>query len=458
MLMPVLYAMTNIAADRSARSLPAPLVSLPPTFISTLCYLVCETLDRRRQDDVSVTGVLEELCMNLSVFVSQALQTGKEGSGVPFRHLAVLEVAKRGVIALQHRSYDTAVDSRELLGMLCLGDKDMHRWEQRILQLQPSRQAQERQAMHNLLDLLAWRSSAGAIAVLEATMRSAHTPSLVSIIQASDQAARMILEQRFSTDPQAGSAMVSMAATVRKLLHVHSAAHTAPVAAGGRQGVAAFSPLEAPQALDQEGRQWTSSCVATLSTAVVYLDCMMQSEMGNRDAHLRFPGVLSQAVPEDESSSGPPTSALRALLLQRTCTTLLLALLQACALQARAEFQQSPRAIQQPQWYTNMRARLGKLSGDLGPLSQAMMQAPEVWGAASRETISASTYESFTTPSFRIAFLPGCCHLGCSNFEGPSEAALKTLLCSGCRRARYCSGGCQRAAWVQEHRLHCGKV
>lgn len=123
MLMPVLYAMTNIAADRSARSLPAPLVSLPPTFISTLCYLVCETLDRRRQDDVSVTGVLEELCMNLSVFVSQALQTGKEGSGVPFRHLAVLEVAKRGVIALQHRSYDTAVDSRELLGMLCLGGK-----------------------------------------------------------------------------------------------------------------------------------------------------------------------------------------------------------------------------------------------------------------------------------------------------------------------------------------------
>lgn len=45
--------------------------------------------------------------------------------------------------------------------------------------------------------------------------------------------------------------------------------------------------------------------------------------------------------------------------------------------------------------------------------------------------------------------LPGCCHLGCINLAGVSEAALPTLLCSGCRRTRYCSVKCQRAAWLK---------
>lgn len=54
--------------------------------------------------------------------------------------------------------------------------------------------------------------------------------------------------------------------------------------------------------------------------------------------------------------------------------------------------------------------------------------------------------------------LPGCCHLGCTNMDGSSEAALETLLCSRCRRARYCSLECERSAWVNEdHKDLCGK-
>ncbi len=51
----------------------------------------------------------------------------------------------------------------------------------------------------------------------------------------------------------------------------------------------------------------------------------------------------------------------------------------------------------------------------------------------------------------------GCCHAGCSNFEGESELVLAWTcckLCSGCLAARYCSTACQRAAW-DVHRAFC---
>lgn len=53
--------------------------------------------------------------------------------------------------------------------------------------------------------------------------------------------------------------------------------------------------------------------------------------------------------------------------------------------------------------------------------------------------------------------LPGCCHAGCTNLDGVTEAAMKTLLCAGCKKARYCSVECQRVAWSQGgHSRVCG--
>lgn len=52
----------------------------------------------------------------------------------------------------------------------------------------------------------------------------------------------------------------------------------------------------------------------------------------------------------------------------------------------------------------------------------------------------------------------GCCHLRCNNLEGASEACLPTKLCSGCKRVRYRSLGCQKAAWQRGgHHLVCQK-
>lgn len=69
------------------------------------------------------------------------------------------------------------------------------------------------------------------------------------------------------------------------------------------------------------------------------------------------------------------------------------------------------------------------------------------------------TWETCLSSRFQGRLLPGCSRLGCLNLSGVSEAALPTLLCSGCRRARYCGVECQRAAWVDEgHRSVCGSA
>lgn len=67
-----------------------------------------------------------------------------------------------------------------------------------------------------------------------------------------------------------------------------------------------------------------------------------------------------------------------------------------------------------------------------------------------------STLERYAISHFHGRLLPGCCFLGCTNLDGVSEAALKTKLCGGCRRVRYCSVECQKAAWVNGgHRKLC---
>lgn len=60
----------------------------------------------------------------------------------------------------------------------------------------------------------------------------------------------------------------------------------------------------------------------------------------------------------------------------------------------------------------------------------------------------AARWENFAFTHVRGRVLPGCSHWGCTNLDGFSEAALPALLCSGCRRARYCSRECQTAAWM----------
>lgn len=66
--------------------------------------------------------------------------------------------------------------------------------------------------------------------------------------------------------------------------------------------------------------------------------------------------------------------------------------------------------------------------------------------------------ERYALENVHGRLLPGCCNPSCTNLAGASEASLPTQLCGGCRRARYCSVECQRAAWGRGcHASMCGK-
>jgi len=50
------------------------------------------------------------------------------------------------------------------------------------------------------------------------------------------------------------------------------------------------------------------------------------------------------------------------------------------------------------------------------------------------------------------------CACRCGNLSGASEAGLRTLLCSGCNIARYCSLACHKAAWRAGHKGACQRL
>ena len=60
------------------------------------------------------------------------------------------------------------------------------------------------------------------------------------------------------------------------------------------------------------------------------------------------------------------------------------------------------------------------------------------------------------SPMPRLSSAPGARR--CRNLSGASEAGLRTLLCSGCNAARYCTAACQKAAWRAGHRGACQRL
>lgn len=96
-------------------------------------------------------------------------------------------------------------------------------------------------------------------------------------------------------------------------------------------------------------------------------------------------------------------------------------------------------------------------------LANILLPSRHEWEGAAQKLAHdkkvAMAWERHALQHFNGRLLPGCCHLGCSNLCGASEAALLTQLCSGCRRVRYCSVKCQREAWlVGGHKLVCSSM
>lgn len=103
-----------------------------------------------------------------------------------------------------------------------------------------------------------------------------------------------------------------------------------------------------------------------------------------------------------------------------------------------------------PQWLRDLsqshqHADMGALAQQLtDPLSRAGKFVSEM----AFNKLEARVWEEYALEHFEGRLMPGCCNLGCTRLEGFSEASMPTLLCSGCRRARYCSVACQKAGWA----------
>lgn len=111
-----------------------------------------------------------------------------------------------------------------------------------------------------------------------------------------------------------------------------------------------------------------------------------------------------------------------------------------------------------PDWLTAVLQAYSKMDNShLSVFAASLLDDSSGSGVMSQGEVDRA-WERYAVTHFDGRLLPGCCCFGCTNLSGVSEAALKTLLCSGCRRARYCSTECQRAAWVEAgHSTVCGK-
>lgn len=75
----------------------------------------------------------------------------------------------------------------------------------------------------------------------------------------------------------------------------------------------------------------------------------------------------------------------------------------------------------------------------------------------SRLRLHGQAWSNFAAESRVCPTVQRCGNFDCNNKEGCSEAALPTLLCSGCRVVRYCSVACQKFSWkFNGHAQKCG--
>lgn len=296
----------------------------------------------------------------------------------------------------------------------------------------------------------------GSIVMLEASLRGRHKCTTADQLHTAICSISSTLNLLYGSQQQATlPACISLAATLHKLmvvyLHKTAAARDQDLHLHGHK-VWVWSEARATGASSAP-----AACAAIYNSSNV--DGQLHSIMYRQqrliialEAHklltsVQHLGANSASHSNDKpSSSNPPA---RVHQLHQLQSVLLMGMVQIC--HERLLHARQP----QPRWYKALLLSLGALSSNLTEVMTVLLPNAKILMNIT-EPRSQRVWEWYAVSHFHGRLVPGCCYLGCTNLSGVSEAGLKTQLCSGCGRTRYCSVECQKAAWLHgDHKILC---
>ncbi|MEW5305313.1 MAG: hypothetical protein WDW36_007862 [Sanguina aurantia] len=303
--------------------------------------------------------------------------------------------------------------------------------------------------------LNAWCAMPGWAAVTELLQRGEHPAD--HFLEASNAAlsAYKCLNLTYGTrDPAMLREKISLAATVRKLVWPfmrHHQRQPVPDAQRNRSLAAEVAPLldalvkgvMALQYAVQDGIEYISTGTGGIGDAA--------SSSGWR---------MGQVAASPGQHGAGQDLALPRHLLHQLQAVALVTLVQASVWRMRTEgLVGNALRVATPDWLTNVLTVVERLPNEgLKQVAMSMLRESLFRPPQQTPLDVGVRWERYAVVHFHGRLLPGCCNLDCSNLSGLSEAALGTLLCGGCKRARYCSVACQRAGWrVGGHSTVCGK-
>lgn len=114
-----------------------------------------------------------------------------------------------------------------------------------------------------------------------------------------------------------------------------------------------------------------------------------------------------------------------------------------------------------PEWLKHTVSKLAGMGMGLGGVGRLLLHANGQMIVKTQTRLD-SVWEKYVATHLNCRLVQGCCNLGCIDLRGANESALvkkaARSLCSGGKKARYCSVECQRAAWlIGDHKTVCRK-
>lgn len=288
----------------------------------------------------------------------------------------------------------------------------------------------------------------GSVVMVEASLRDRHAPKGVAAVCESLFWVTKSMVLPYETDhPATIPACVSLAATVHKLINTLVRPSRVRTSQGRQQPTHQRSLSSKARAEGEE---------VLLSSKLPDLIVDHHSVLTTLDTFKKLDSSQPLVAHASFADLGglqlvsAPRSSARTHDVHRLVAVMLAGWVQMCHVRLTREQTAAKSHTQQvPAWLDTLLLETNGLSEGMSGLVSNLLTYTSPTDAFTAQTWLDASFERHALLHFQGRLLPGCCYLGCTNLGGVSEAALPTLLCSGCRRARYCSGECQRAAWVE---------